>query len=135
MIPCVMTVLCTSLILHAAAPESRVITDLVQQRVKTLEQLVALTTQQYRTGQASIDDYLSAENSLLEARIGLAADQPSRIELLGKLVDNLKKMEALVRERVASGVASTTDHLRAKAARLQAEIDLARESERGEPPE
>ena len=105
---------------------------LVEQRVKTLEQLAALTREQYQAGMATIEDYLAAERELLEATIELANDRDARIVLLDKHVGNLKRTEAMAKERVANGVASQAEYLRAKAARLQAEIGLARELERGE---
>lgn len=132
MITCAWTVLGPSLALQAA-PESMGITALVKERVKTLEQLVELTRRRYQTGQATIDDYLSAEGELLEARVEMTPDHQTRVALLGTLVGNLKRTEALAKERVASGVAPREEILRAKAARLTAEVRLARvlETERG----
>jgi len=107
---------------------------LVEARVKTLEQLVALMGRQYQVGQATVGDYLTAESELLEARVELAPDRKTRIDAIVKLVGNLKKTEVLAKERLKSGMAGQAEALRVKAARLKAEVRLARELEKQEAP-
>lgn len=129
-ISCVVVTFCMSLAVGAATPAPETTATLMKERVKTLEELVMLTERQYRTGQVLLDDYLSAEDDLLEAKIALAPDREARIALRRKSVKNRTMMESIVAKRVETGTASKAEHLRAKAARLAAEIELARELEK-----
>lgn len=129
-VSCFLVTVCVSLAVGTATPVSEKTRALMEERVKTLEQLVMLTEMHYQAGRVLLDSYLSAENDLLDAKLALASDRKTRIALRRKSVKNLTMIESIVEKRVEAGTASKSDHLRARAGRLEAEIELAQEMEK-----
>jgi len=69
--------------------------------------------------------------SLLNAELDLAPDRAGRVAIRERIVEQFKAIEEVVAARAESALAQSTDLLEAKAARLQAEIDVLLETADG----
>lgn len=112
-----------------ADTDSLSVQDLLVERRDTLKTLVEHVKAQYRAGDATYDSVVAATNSLLEAQLDLATTKTERIEIRKSMVENLRAVEQRLESRRESGLPSWDEYLRAKAARLLAEIRLARETD------
>lgn len=101
--------------------------NLLKQRRETLQQLVKVTSEQYRIGRSSIDSVTRASDQLLNAELELARDRSSRIAIHNKRIDLLKDFEKIAQSQFRAGDATQEDVLAARAAALGAEIQLLRE--------
>ncbi len=100
---------------------------LLRQRRETLGQLVKVTTEHYRTGRTTIDSVIRASRQLLNAELELAEDRNARLAIHAKRIALLKDFERIVQTQFKAGDATQEDILAARAARLEAEIQLLRE--------
>jgi hypothetical protein len=112
--------------------------SLLKERRDTFRQLVDMLGQQHRAGIVTEVSVLRATDQLLDAELDLASTKAERIAIREKLVANLRKLEKLIEGMVQAGVRGADaptieDALRAKAARLKAEIQLLREKAGNEP--
>ena len=110
-------------------PTSAEIEALLKERRDTLQQLVESTEALYRSGVAPLDSLLRATDELLAAQLELAKSKEERIAIHRERLKNARRLEHHSETIYKEGRASVTEYLRAKAARLKAEIELARERE------
>jgi hypothetical protein len=103
--------------------------SLLQERRDTLRKIVEYVQAQEKTGAFDLPDAIRVSNELIEAELELATSKAQRIALQQKFVANLKRIEQFLQRsaEVGRGTDATKKHLEAKAARLKAEIQLARE--------
>lgn len=107
------------------------LTALRKERREVLRQAVRQAEEMYRSGRLPYATIPRLTVNLLNAELDLAPDRDARIAIRERVVDQLKISEEMVNQNVKSGQAANTDLLEAKAARLQAEIDLLRETAEG----
>jgi hypothetical protein len=79
------------------------------------------------SGRIGLDAYIDANIALLRAEIDLCQTSNERLEILHKIVQFHRECEAWTARRAADGRATQIDVDKAKAARLEAQIELARE--------
>jgi hypothetical protein len=108
---------------------SKQLESLLQERRDTCRKLVEYVELQRRNGQVDIPSLIGASNQLVEAELDMAKTKAERIALRQKLVANLKQAEEYAegRNKMGFGVDTAKTFLETKAARLKAEIELARE--------
>ncbi len=113
----------------ASSEASKQLESLLQERRDTCRKLVEYVESQRRTGQVDIPSWIRASNQLVEAELDMAKTKAERIALRQKLVANLKQAEefAEARDKMGFGLDTAKTSLETKAARLKAEIELARE--------
>jgi len=97
---------------------------MMQQRALLLQEAVDLAVIRYRQGESRYDVVLSLQRDLLDAELQLATNREQRIAVYRRLVDNMTTAEKVARQLYEAKEVSQIDYLRAKAARLQAQIDL-----------
>ena len=112
--------------LGVEAQTSRIgrVRDLQQQRLDTLRNLVKITTEHYKNGQASSDDLWSATRAKDEAELDLCTSNAERIAILERIVADAKMVEEQDAKLVTNKLMSRTLLLKATANRLQQEIHL-----------
>ena len=120
--------LATGLSANQADRSSDKVTELKQQRIEVLKQLVENAKINYQNGRQPFGQLLAARESLFSAQLALETDHQKRIELYEKRLEIFKFDEELAKSRVSVGDATADDQLRATAQRLLAEIDLAEEA-------
>jgi len=98
--------------------------EMMQQRALLLQEAVDLAVIRYRQGESRYDVVLSLQRDLLDAELQLATNREQRIAVYRRLVDNMTTAEKVARQLYEAKEVSQIDYLRAKAARLQAQIDL-----------
>lgn len=113
---------------RAAPKTSAGIDALVRERLDTLRELVSYTDEAYRSGKTTYRSVMEAQNTLISAELESASRRADRIALLRTHVENLKKLEEIAASQQQAGQSTLADLLLAKAARLEAEIALGRES-------
>ena len=101
--------------------------DLLNERIKVLEQIVNLQQAAYQRGGAGIDEVLSAQIDVFVARLELAKTRQERIALRRNLAEAAKVLEAAAKQRFEHRAGTEQDYLKAKALRLRAQADLLRE--------
>jgi len=79
-----------------------------------------------RFGAKPLDQFLRAQNVLLDAEVELAQTHDEKCAIFERRVTSLQRMEAEAKAKHDIGIGSLVDHLSAKAERLKAEIDLLR---------
>lgn len=94
--------------------------DVLQLREKTLNEL-------YKAGELGLDAVLRSRDQLWEAELQLAESTEQRVAICEKKVENMRKLEETIKLQFNQGEGQYEAVLEATAARLQAEIDLARE--------
>jgi len=100
------------------------ISELKEQRLATLRRLVTVTTEHYKNGEASLEDLCSAKRAKDEAELELCASKNTKIAILERIVQEAKQLEEQSTRLVANKLASESCLLKAKADRLQQEINL-----------
>jgi outer membrane protein TolC len=111
----------------SADDETPVLKELLTQRRDTLQRLLELRSEQFRSGQGSYRDVQDVVNELIDAKLQLATDHTARINLLQEHVKSLRKFEEATESLVKVGQGSQADVLVAQAARLKAQIRLVQE--------
>jgi hypothetical protein len=104
--------------------------QLRQERLATLRELVEQTQREYQAGKASFDQLHQATQALLHAELELCSSDKERIVVLEKILAQAKQHEETAVQRYKSGNVTASDALRAKAARLEAEVALERTKSR-----
>lgn len=104
------------------------IDTLLRKRRDVFQQILTIVkAQNEENGGATRDAVLQATNQLLAAELQLAKSRDERVCLLQKRVKNFKELEDVAQSGNDSGVVTGKEVPLAKAARLQAEVDLLRE--------
>ena len=116
-------------LLHALGVEAQTsrggrVRDLQEQRLDTLRNLVKITTEHYKNGQASSDDLWSATRAKDEAELDLCTSNAERIAILERIVADAEMVEEQDAKLVTNKLLSRTLLLKATADRLQQEIHL-----------
>jgi hypothetical protein len=116
-------------LLHSAGAEAQTsrngrVRDLQRQRLDTLRNLVKITTEHYKNGQANSDELWSATRAEDEAELDLCTSNDERIAILERIVAEAKMLEQQDAELVANKLLSRTLLLKATADRLLQEILL-----------
>lgn len=106
------------------------ILELMNERKQLLERMVEVVRWKFEQGECVIDEVIVAERELLDARLELAATQTQRIAILESQLELARNLETQVARSVDHGHLDPPSLLRAKADRLQAEIELLREKHR-----
>jgi len=102
--------------------------SLIQDRYDTLRKAYAAVELDNRKDESTLDSLARVSQSLLEAELELVAnDKAKRIEAYQRFVKDAVRIEERLRARYGFGIATITDVLEAKAERLTAEIQVARE--------
>jgi outer membrane protein TolC len=101
--------------------------SLLKERVDTLRHLVEILDAQSQSGVVTKETVILASNQLLDAELELAKTKADRVALHEKLVGNLRRLEEFANGQYRDGRCTLDGPLRAKAARLKAEIQLLRE--------
>jgi outer membrane protein TolC len=78
-------------------------------------------------GQTTLDNVIRERNRLLEAELEIAKTSIDRIRIREERVKNFRDLENEIKQRHKAGQVTNDKILVAKAARLQAEIELLRE--------
>lgn len=110
---------------------SETLDRLLNQRRETLRQLVTLTTDQYRAGRGSIDAVVRTSDQLMMAELDVTDDRSERLDIYTQRGQLLKDAEEMTQARFQTGNATQQEVLLARAARLEAEIELLREQTLG----
>lgn len=106
------------------------LTSLLTERRDTLRQLAEEFTKRYQQGQISYAPVSQATIDWLHAELELAPDKAARVALHERIVEHFREREKAFSKELLSGVGQNSDLLIAKAARLQAQVDLLREEAR-----
>lgn len=106
----------------------------LQERLVVLEEIARLELEAFKGGQATFASVLSARREFVQAKLELTKDPAKRIEVLDDHVRIAKEIEGAVQRLVEGKHARGVDLLKAKAARLKAEADLAEGQSRAKPP-
>jgi outer membrane protein TolC len=101
--------------------------SLLKERLKVLQEIAELRTTAFEAGQVGMTAVLAAQREVTLAKIELAAALAERVAAREELVAIAKRMEETTAARYEASVASRVEVLEAKAFRLRAEADLARE--------
>ncbi len=110
--------------LEAQTRQGNRVRDLQEQRLATLRNLVEITTEHFKNGQASSDELWAATRARDEAELELCSSSAARIAVLERIVQEAKLLEEQDAKLVSNKLLSRTLFLRAKADRLQQELVL-----------
>ncbi len=108
-------------------PNNARLESLLQERYETLREAHAVGVAQFRTSAITLNSLDRIRQSLLEAELEITNDKAKRIAVHQQYVKDVTEFWELQLARHKFGTASSTDVLEAKAKRLNAEIQLARE--------
>lgn len=111
--------------------QSDTLDDLLKQRRDTLQQLVKVVKEQYHQGTSDYAAVAKSTDQLIDAELELADNHQERIALLKRRVDLMESLEALTEGQFLSGQRAPSEPLQARAAVLEAKIELARERDKG----
>ena len=84
---------------------------------------------QSSNGDAPMSNVLQAKRTLLGAQLEASAISAERIALREELLENMRQFEELVGAQVDSGKVPMSNLLEIRAARIKAEIELAKEKQ------
>lgn len=106
-----------------------VLNELLKKRRDTLAERVVALEKKLAEGQLKIESVVAARDQLLDAELQLVKTKKQRVAIYQKRIDNMRELEASLKLQYENGIATPESLLLATAARLQAEIDLAREQQ------
>jgi hypothetical protein len=110
------------------APEAqKTAAELRQQLVATAEEGRRVAEGAYRAGQGTADQMLAWTARWAEARLAAATNRQERIDALKEAVKGAQDRERDAQGRQRAGIATPTDLLAARYARIEAELALATE--------
>jgi hypothetical protein len=102
------------------------ITALLTERRDLMREEEQLSLTRYRQGVGTLEELQRVSGATIHADLDLARTRAERIALLQQWVDKTHEYETLVQGRYNSGTTVQTDVLEARAAHLEAEIELER---------
>lgn len=110
-------------------PDRPQISALMKERIETLRLYSDECEERYHHGIGSLAEVLAAQNMLTEAKLVLTENHELRLKFLKILVDNMKAIEARIKElhEVGAKGGSRSQLYLATASRLKAEIDYAKQ--------
>ena len=100
--------------------------SLLTERYETLKGAVAWLDKLAQSGRADFADLRDCTVALYQAQADLCPSVEARIKVYEKLVDVLRTYEQLAQQRFTAGQASTLEVAKAKLARLDTQITLAK---------
>ena len=112
-------------------PNAENLTALRKERRDILREAVEQAEVAFRNGRREYTSIPRITIELLNAELDLAPDRAGRVALREQIVEKFKALEGVVAARMESARGGRTELLEAKAARLQAEIDLLLETADG----
>ena len=104
---------------------------LLRERLEVLVQVAQLQQKAYETGEAGFEDVSSAQTDVLVAHLELVETVEERKNIRQQMLDVSRQIEDTTNQLFQAREATQVDVLKAKALRLRAEADLAREQESG----
>ena len=110
----------------AQSGETSAVTKLLIERRDTLRSIEDLHKRQIQSGAGGYVELIRATMARLEAELDLADSNEERIATLEKKLEETKKLERMVQERLKNGAANELEILRIRVERLEAEIALER---------
>ena len=113
------------ILLLANVPDGRV-KELQKERITELRAASEVSMKLAQNGRLEVSEALTDRIALLKAELELAGKPAERIELCRKAVDALKEYEALAQSLREAGRGTMLAVHRAKAKRLEVEIQLER---------
>lgn len=113
----------------AAAPATRPVADLAQERIEAAAEGFRLVKQGYTQGLRSFDELGTWSRRQAEAALDPAIPAAQRIELLEQHVKQAQEVERVAAQRHQAGMGGQDEAIGAKYLRLEAEIWLARARE------
>jgi len=121
----------------AEGPENRKseLQQLLTERKMVLSRIVQSMKLFLESGRAGIDEYRDANIALMRAEMDLCRTRNERLDILQKIVQFHTEYEAQVARRAADGRGTGMDVNKAKVARLEVQIELARENLKDQSPE
>jgi hypothetical protein len=136
----ILTVLAAALLMAPAIPQDRVkpspkerveesakkVKELQKERIATLKQMVDADIRLEGRGIIPFDEVVEARLLLLNAELDAAEKESDRVTLYKNIVDELKKYETYAERRVKLAQVATVSVLKARARRLEAEINWER---------
>ncbi|GAA4434444.1 hypothetical protein [Bremerella cremea] len=105
------------------------IMELQKERRATLKSALDYATQKFESGQGGFEEMLAAEEKLAVADLELTPTAAARMEIHKRRIESLRKQEQALDQGFKSGIQTLDNYLAAKAARLQAEIDMLRDTD------
>jgi outer membrane protein TolC len=109
-----------------ALPRSNDVESLLKQRLELLSEIAELQRAAYRAGEGGVRAVLDAEADVAAAKIELAKTPADRVAAHEGLVKVARQIEEITELVFRAQQRPRTDHLKAKAFRLQAEAGLLR---------
>jgi RNA polymerase sigma factor (sigma-70 family) len=105
--------------------------QLLKERLAALRDIATETDQRFKaSGQASPDAVIHARLAVLKAELELAQSAKERVAIYEKNVALAKELEGIAEALFKAGRVPSSDRLKAKVYRLEAEIELEREKAR-----
>ena len=109
-----------------SASHNKEIKALLLERRAVLQEAVRAVERAYHAGQAQLASVTESRRELSQADVGLATTQQERLAVYRRLVEEATALEKATKTQFESGQATQIDLLKSTAARLEAQIDLAR---------
>ena len=109
--------------------------EFLTERKRLLNRIVDSMKIFLESGRVGYDEYRDANVALLRAEMDLCKTRDDCLKILVKIIQFHTECEAWMARRAAEGRATEMDVNRAKAATLEAQIELAREKLKGQSPE
>lgn len=100
--------------------------QLLNQRVKVLQQLADLTRRAFEVGEASFDAVIEADDHVLEAQLDSATTNRQRVALYEERLELAHRREDQISRRVGQGTLGLVAKLQAESDRLKIAITLQR---------
>lgn len=107
-------------------PANEQLHDLLVERRDVMKDRLELVKQLFSKTRTDYEEVLAATDDLLACELELASTSAERVEVLQNRLNVAQELESTVETRVRAALVSTAELYAAKAARLQAEIDLLR---------
>lgn len=104
--------------------------ELLRQRRDTLQRLVEVVTEEYHSGKKTFGAVVQAKDRLIDAELELVNGRQDRLALLRQQVEMFEALSTVTDERFALGQVTQSERLAARAAVLDAKIELVWEQDR-----
>jgi hypothetical protein len=111
---------------RAEGVEESKLKALLKERLAALQEAAARTTEEYKTGTASVAEVMAARRGVRDAELELCDTDKERLAVLEKMLEEARGFEKDAAKLVDVGKAPANSVFKAKADRLQIEIALER---------
>ncbi len=109
-----------------SASHNKEIKALQLERRAVLQEALRAVERAYHAGQAQLASVIESRRELSRADLDLATTQHERLAVYKRLVEEATALEKATKTQFESGQATQIDLLKSTAARLEAQIELAR---------